>query len=480
MTQSEGLNGVTPADNASHDSTTPTSDAFCGKTVVVDELAEMSSTGGPTANLSADQPGLPEEVLTDIVSRLDGPSLAACRLVHSELNDIGSRFRNNDVDVVFHNVGAVWVHTPHEVKEYAEAAGTPEKAAAVRALDVRIYTMETEGEVDDAYPKWRNAYKVDANGWKDKFLRPFGRKHGIDLEARLRSMMKAHPNLHRLSFYQTYDFFDFSSILTDASLHLLGILSTPTFPPHLFPAFPNLHTLKTRLTAPKTPSDTLHPGPALRRLHLGPHITYPAADFDALFSALTSCSHQSLDSLTIPFKPSFRPSLLRLHNLQHLTLSNYTRGSDSRLPPAMPIDLLPLPPSLTSLTLGPIFEPCRKVPQRLPDPIRCSRPRPSPPPPPPPPSHLGDTFLASVSLPHLTRLLIAAPDFSALIYAELVALPAALPALETVSITAAGRRIWEWDRGKALGWGEDEVKGLRTACEARGVKLEVPEDGVPF
>ncbi|GAA5954229.1 hypothetical protein JCM10213_003350 [Rhodosporidiobolus nylandii] len=321
-----------------------------------------------------------------------------------------------------------WVLAPRNVKLLRSLRANAHLPPLVKDLEC----LTSIADAHDVQDIWGISIFTtsDADGWKEKWLRKFTKKNGIDIEATMRELFTlVGPHLLRLSVSSTpEDIYDFEPLLARVSFSKLTselkAIAVPTPPTSL----PGLQTLS--LTSDKRVDASLLP----------------------FTTWLTSSSHASLRALTLPFTHTFPHDafLTSFPHLVRLTLvsAKYAFLADA-LPQYPPERLLPpLPASLTVLTLG------------------CLSRSPSP------AITLPETFLFSLRAPNLVALTLTAPTFAARVFAQLVADTERLPRLRVLNAAKVYSDLEDCEAHE--GWGQDGREELQKACEGRGVKLLLP------
>ncbi|GAA5909565.1 hypothetical protein JCM6882_003456 [Rhodosporidiobolus microsporus] len=447
-----------------------------GEEVKGGHVSELSGADNSSARPRTSLLTLSAELYYHILGYLkdDFRSVALVGRTHSTFLSSARHTLYNTIELSFYHLDA-WLQPHKGQKLFRTLEQAPHLAALPRRVDIWLAIADAPTMRDN----WRSLHQEDIeteDGWNEKWAAKFSKKNGINLEERLRFALTL-PNLQHLELTDGDDWYDFEPALRGRRYPSVTSLKIPAFTSRVASNFPSLRSLETNLAKITPPDDgsVLSPLVSLALSPLPSFSRISSSTLSASFAWLTSGSHTTLTSLTIPLAESFLPSLSPFAVLEILTITNADFDwtfSLLRGPKFLPKGTLPsFPPTLRTLRIGHLAE--TTYPASPFDMTSYLNPPPKPSPAPSPPPSLSTSLLANLSCPALTTLLIAGPELAASIYTELVADPSRLPSLEKVGVQAKWWAKHEQDDKPGVAWRPSEVEHLSAACAARGVAFQM-------
>lgn len=398
----------------------------------------------------------------------DTRTLSSCARIHSSFLDSARRALYSTLSLPFLHVHA-WLQPPKGVKLFQSLQQHPHLARLPREANVCLSIAGADNMRRHWSELGQEVIKTE-DVWNKEWAARFSKQNGVDLKKRIGFALNL-PKLQRLELSDIDQWYDFTRHLISHHLPSVDSLSLPAFSPDIALSFPNLRNLTTSFAGPVgtiSPAGLVHITLTPLPRH-GPPTSHSLSSF---FAWLTSASTTSLTSLTIPFSASFAPNLGLFSALSELTLSSskYGWGLSIYKPDTLdklPATFLSFPSSLRILRIGRFTE---VYPQNSSGTGAFgARPVPVP----PTAATLASSFLANLSGPSLTTLLISGPELAPSVYTELVSNETRLPALRSVGVLAEWWGEHELAEREGVAWRKEEVKRLREVSEARGVRFEM-------
>ncbi|GAA6042731.1 hypothetical protein JCM8097_005553 [Rhodosporidiobolus ruineniae] len=310
----------------------------------------------------------------------------------------------SSIEYPFLGLGEVYIQQRAFNRLLFTLARNPHLAALVGEVECSVNIADDASEIE---LKWNVLVDEDADGWDDDWLEKFSKKHGVDMELRLRRFFALLPHIKELRLWSHADFYDFRPLISSFRFPALTTLDAPYFTLDVLPTFPNITNLACQLSATPAAQSSPEP-PALERCDVSQN---PRRFDPSQLEWVASASHSSLRHLAIPYTDTVPRSdfLLQFSNRTHLTLQNYDGYSAPKVPPTRPLPTLPS--SIHTLTLGNLCEGRTMSP--VPDLDR-----------------LDQTLFAGFSSASIRTLVLIKTPYAASVYTELLSNPNHLPNLE--------------------------------------------------